>query len=241
MVQKTKPRPLKIKSGKLYSLNGRSRAGKTIKAMQLINALPRCLIWDVDEQYEAHYRAYTLKELTALLARNFGREVHIAYTSKIKGRKELTEDFNGFCRRGVAYVQRHGYAEMKTSLVFEETARVTSSGYAPPFYVELLSGCLKYGCDLIAITQRLAESDKTSIGNASIVHVCALRLPIDRKSVADATGVPLKLISSLVADQDNSRFEYITVDGNKNAYQRGQLTFKNDKPVFTDNGGWVPI
>ncbi|GAA6152549.1 hypothetical protein [Pseudoteredinibacter isoporae] len=224
-----------IKSGKLYALIGRSRSGKTQKALDLIKDIPCLLIWDVEEQYsQVTHRARSLPELTKYIELCAGKKAVIGYTGSLG-------DFNGFCKRAFWFIRKCGEQGVKSGVVLEETADVTNPSKAPEWYGILLRRGLKYGPDIFAITQRPAESDKTSVGNASIVHLCALKLPSDRDYMMRMTGLPLDLIKGLKADQDNGKFDFVTIDDNSSTYDLGQLTFSGNKPKFTINQAQIPL
>ena len=223
-----------IKSGKLYVLCGRSRSGKTQKALQLIKKLPCVLVWDVEEQYNVTHRAYSQYQLVELVKKCAGKKCVIGFTGQLS-------DFNFFCKVAFWFVRKCGELGKRSGVVLEETADVTSPSKAPEHYGVLLRRSLKYGADLFAITQRPAESDKTSVGNASVVHVCALKLPRDREYIAKMTGVSLDVINGLRFDQDSGVFEYVTVDDNSASYDLGELTFHGSKPKFNTKKSKIPL
>lgn len=227
-----------INSGRLFALIGASRSGKTQKALKELERHKFALIWDVEEQYKATIRAKTPAELKAVLVRYKNalprRKETIAYTGKLS-------DFGVFCQLGFWWVRRMFLYGENSAMVFEETADVTSPSKAPENYGILLRRGLKYGVDLFCITQRPAESDKTSIGNASVVHVCRLQLPRDRKTVAELSGVPLVEIEALRADQEKGVFDYISVDTGRGFYTGGQLTFPRKSAKFTQTHPEKPI
>ncbi len=224
----------KIQSGKLYALAGRSRSGKTQKALELIKKIPSVLIWDVEEQYSVTHRATSQAQLLKLVKQCAGKKCVIGFTGGLS-------DFNYFCKVAFWFVRKCGEMGKKSGVVFEETADVTNPQKAPENYGIILRRGLKYGCDLFAITQRPAESDKTAVGNASVVHVCTMNLPSDRKYMAAMTGVPLCDVAAMRADQDAGRFDYITVDTNRATYRKGVLTFPAGKPKFTDENAEIPL
>lgn len=226
--------PFKIKSGKLISVNGRSRSGKTFQVLRLLAEHERGLIWDIEQDYAVDYRAFTLRELTGLIQKHKGKKVFIGYSGALA-------DIGGFCERAFAYISMMGAAGKRSVIVCEETSDFTNPNWAPKEYAELLRKGLKRGADLICVTQRLAESDKTAIGNASVVHVSALKLAADRKRLCAETDMPLSVIAGLRFDRDNSVFDYLVIDDSKQAYRRGVLTFRKDKPVYTDEKGWISI
>ena len=224
-----------IESGKLMVLVGASRSGKTKKALQMLKPHKLVLIWDVEGQYEnIDYRAKSLGALWQMLRQTAGKRAVIAYTGKLS-------EFNGFCELAFWWVRANSVAGKKCAVVFEETSDVTNPGKAPEHYGIILRRGLKYGADLLAISQRPAESDKTAIGNASMVHVCRLQLSRDKKYMADMTGLNVKDLEALRADQDLSLFDYITVDTGRGEYQKGRLSFRGDKAIFKTIGVKVSL
>ncbi len=225
-----------VRSGVLWAVVGRSRSGKTVRVLREIQRHRCVLIWDVEGQYTATHRARTPAELWPIVKACAGKKATIAYTGALG-------DFDQFCKMAFYYVQRCCAAGQQSAVVFEETADVTNPGKAPEHYGIFIRRSLKYGVDVFAITQRPAESDKTSIGNASIVYVCALKLPRDRKSVAELTGIPLQAINGLVADQAKSQFDFILQsDHHGGNYQRGRLIFTSEnRPRFTLKGPKIPL
>lgn len=223
-----------VSSGRLWSLNGSSRSGKTQKALREISQRRHVLIWDVEGAYKVDYRAANLTDLMQLVRQHGGKKCTIGYTGKLA-------DFGGFAKVAWWYVRRNFQLGKQSAVVFEETSDVTSPAKAPEDYGIILRRGLKYGADLFAISQRPAESDKTSVGNASMVHVCRLNLPIDRKYMASMTGVPQAIIDGLRSDQDRGIFDYVTVDTGRREYWTGTLTFPGGKPRFTDSKDKKPL
>ena len=223
-----------LKSGKLWALAGSSRSGKTQRALKEIERHKCALIWDIEGAYKADHRAGNLPDLFAIVRAYAGKPARIAYTGTIG-------DFPEFCKIAWWYVRRCCQLGKYSALVFEETSDVTSPAKAPPDYGIILRRALKYGVDIFAISQRPSESDKTSVGNASVVHICRLNLPIDRKYMAAMTGIPQSEIDSLRADQDTGVFDYITVDTGRRCYRRGTLSFPGGKAKYTPKGKEIPL
>ena len=142
-------------------------------------------------------------------------------------------DFEFFCKAAKTWVKSHYLAGKNSVLIFEETADVTSPGKAPDEYGVILRRYLSYGVDIFAITQRPAESDKTAVGNASVIHVCRLQLARDRKSAANDSGVSLAEIDKLRADQQAGEFDFINIDTGRGVWYSGVLKFVRNKPVFS--------
>jgi len=224
-----------IKSGRLTAAIGSSRSGKTQFVSSQIAGKSRVLIWDIKGEYPAKYRARTKKELGQIIKATAGKPGIVAMTA------DRLSDFDYFCRAAQIWVKSHYVAGQNCVLIFEETADVTSPGKAPEGYGVILRRFLSYGVDIYAITQRPAESDKTAVGNASIIRVCRLQLARDRKSVATDTGLPLSDIESLRADQERGEFDYLHADTGRGKYFAGRLTFAAGKPKFTKKTGEKPL
>lgn len=227
-----------IESGKLRVYVGKSRSGKTQKAMADLARFKYQLVWDCEGQYKATYRLRTIADLKRNLARYLkklpGRAERICYTGRL-------DDFNQFCQLAFIWVRALAHYGQRSAIVFEETADVTSPGKAPEHYGILLRRGLKYGVELMCITQRPSESDKTSIGNANITHICAMKRDKDRKYMAEDTGVPIDVLQGLRANQDAGQFDFVHVDDGQGFYMTGQLTFPSGKPKFLLNSNKKPL
>lgn len=217
-----------MKAGKLTAVIGASRSGKTAFVQHELTRHGRVLVWDVKGEYPgADFRPRTPADLTACIRGLRGKPGRIVYQAG------KLSDFDFFCRAAAAWIKGNYLDRAHCAVVFEETADVTTPAKAPEAYGILLRRYLAYGVDLYAVTQRPAESDKTSIGNASRVHICRVGLDRDRKSAAANTGVPLDAIQALEADQDAGRFDFIHADTGRGYWQRGALTWlANGRPQF---------
>ena len=224
-----------MRSGRLIAAIGSSRSGKSQYVTREISGEKRVLIWDVKGEYKAQYRATTRAELASLLKKYVGKPAVIAFVPV------RLSDFSFFCKAAQIWVRSHFAVKQQSVLIFEETADVTSSGKAPEEYGIILRRYLSYGVDIYAITQRPAESDKTAIGNASVVHICRLQMDRDRKAASNDSGVPIDEIRKLRADQDKSQFDYISVDTGRGYYRSGVLTFSRNKAKFTQKGQEKPL
>lgn len=81
--------------------------------------------------------------------------------------------------------------------VAEELAMVTNPGKAPAGWHRLVSGGLKYGIDIIAITQRPSESDSTVMGNATRLRCFRMQRKRDREMMAGELDIPVEKITRL--------------------------------------------
>ncbi|MAA87926.1 MAG: hypothetical protein CME39_09765 [Haliea sp.] len=225
-----------MKAGKLTAVIGASRSGKSQFVQRALREHNRVLVWDVKNEYPgATYRPQHLGQLAQCVSTYAGKPAKIIFSP------ERLSDFSTFCRAAQAWVKSHYLAGHRCALVIEETADVTSASKAPEEYGILLRRYLAYGVDIFAVTQRPAESDKTSIGNASRVHVCRVQLDRDRKRVAADTGIPLAAIESLRADQDRGVFDYLSADTGAGEYRKGQLRFPSGRAQFKWVGKSMPL
>ena len=225
-----------MRAGKLYAVTGASRSGKSAFTKHRLADYSRVLVWDVKAEYQGvDYRPKTKADLAKCVQGMGGKPGAIAYTPG------NLKEFDFFCRAAAPWIKAQYLAGKPCALVIEETADVTTPSKAPAAYGIILRRYLAYGVDIFAITQRPAESDKTSIGNASQVHICRMMLDSDRKSVAANTGIPLDAIAALKADQDSGRFDYISADLGAGKWRAGVLTWPNKRPKFTPKGAAKPL
>lgn len=191
-MQPTRPAPLIVKrpDGRLVAVAGASRSGKTHWTAQQVMASRRLLVWDYKGEWSIKYRCRRvrsfreLRELVKSTAAPARLGFHVPFMDAAK--------FDLFCRFAWLWV-RQGEGE----LIVEETASVTSPGKAPQAWGEILRMGLGYGCNVFALTQRPAESDKTALGNASIVHCHRMGTLDDRKYMAKLLDVELRQVQDL--------------------------------------------
>lgn len=184
--------------GVLVVAVGASRSGKTAWVKRELARQPAVLVWDVEGQYAADgfFKVETPKALVAAL-RNPALS-RVAYVPP-----SLTH-FEFFCKSAWVWLRGPGHK----ALVVEELADVTSPAKAPAGWGIIVRRGLKYDCDIYAITQRPAESDKSIMGNASIIHCCGLQRAGDRKYMAAEMDLNLQDLATL----DRSRLEFIHKD-----------------------------
>ena len=219
-----------MKAGRLTAAIGASRSGKSAFVMHEIKSQQRVMVWDVKGEYDGFLQCRSKAELIKAIKRS-GKKARIAFVPP------NLSDFDFFCRCAQAWVKQNFSRSLNCALVFEETADVTSPAKAPQSYGILLRRFLSYGVDIFAITQRPAESDKTAVGNASIVLVCRLQLARDKKSASGDTGIPYSVIAGLKADQDKGQFDFVHADTGAGHYRLGRLSFSTTgKPVFKNFG-----
>lgn len=195
--------------GVLTVAAGASRSGKTTWVAQEVAPAKRLLVWDYKGEWSVRYRCRrvtTFRELAAAIAPDAG-PARIAY-HRVTG---MSADFETFCRLAWVYIRTHG-----APLVTEETSSVTSPGKAPVAWGDIIRMGLGYGSDIYAITQRPAESDKTALGNATVIHCGRMGTIDDRKTMAKYLDVPLADVERLLS------FQYIERDNRTGELSRGR-------------------
>jgi hypothetical protein len=204
-----------VHDGSLTVAVGASRSGKTAHVKRELAKHVCWLAWDVEGQYEG--RVITS---AAELARICGSGADGRYSY----RPRSLGDFGHWaeCAFLLARVREKRFPDrVHMAVVAEETSDVTSPGKAPDGWGMLIRRGLKYGVDIYAITQRPSESDKTVMGNASIIHCCGLQRAGDRKYMALEMDIPIAELQGL----DRSKLEYIHKDMRDGQWQKGRLTF----------------
>lgn len=160
---------------------GSSGAGKTtwIKK-KIIKPRKRAIIFDAAKhEYGdvAGIIARSERELLAAIRANLDNGAKIAFQPT----RPTPENFDFFCRAA--------YAWGDATVVAEELADVTTPGKAPPGWGDVLRKGRAYGLKVYGLTQRPAESDKTIIGNATLIHAGRQSRLKDRKYMADEMGL----------------------------------------------------
>lgn len=161
------------------------------------------IVWDAKHEYAGQIVRTTINLLATL--RETGRSA-----ARIVYRPARLSDFSWWCQCAYAWAVQHGAA----SIIAEETADVTSPGKAPDAWGVLLRRVRCTGSAVYAVTQRPAESDKTAIGNASLIHCGRLSRDQDRAYMAREISVEKKIIADL------RPFEYIERD-ERGKFSRG--------------------
>jgi hypothetical protein len=116
---------------------------------------------------------------------------------------EKTSDFNPFCRIAFAWAICGHDKRLKTSIIAEELADVTSPQKAPEGWGILLRQGMGFGANIYAVTQRPSESDKTVMGNASYLHTHYMQRQQDRVYMGREMDIEPEKIGNL------QRYKYI--------------------------------
>lgn len=202
----------KAPDGIITGIVGSAGSGKTAWLKQQIASAPRLLVWDIEGQYTERTR---LIRTRAELVKAIKTDGRYSYQPASLG------DFDYWAKCAFMFVRLGAEKGVKTAIVAEELADVTSPGKAPDGWGMLIRRCRKYGGDVFGVTQRPAESDKTLFGNAMALHVCGMQRANDRKYMALELDLPVEQITSL----DRSKLEYIHKDMRTGKHERGRLTF----------------
>ena len=216
-----------MNDGKIVIVAGKSRSGKTVFVNESIKSKPRLLIWDIEDQYPQGKKIQSLAALIHAIKHDVQKLRFVPLASI-----PLALQFEFFCEAGFIMGQKCAVQGIESTIVVEETSDVTHPGKAPASWGTLIRRGLKKGISIYAISQRIAESDKTAIGNASIVHCCALALPNDIRTMSQVLRVSFDEIDSLVSDEEKGHYEYFQRNINTNVTQKGVLTFPRKNPFF---------
>jgi hypothetical protein len=175
--------------GSLYAVTGATRTGKTTWVVERVRSRRRLLVWDSAGEFADLHRCERITSIAALAR---------AATDRRARRLGLIvpatpENFEAFCRVAMIFVQLHEDA----CVVVEELADVTSPNKAPAAWGVLTRRGLRYGPDIYFLTQRPSESDKTSFGNASVIHAHQCALEIDVEYMRRQLRVPFAQMDAL--------------------------------------------
>jgi hypothetical protein len=211
--------------GTLTVAVGASRSGKTLWVRQQIDGggYDVVLVWDVEGQYrDGGYTVASRRDLIQTVG-------NIAKTGAPHGRfayyGQSLDDFGYWSECAFVLARACHARKLRLAVVAEELADVTTPGKAPQGWGILIRRGLKYGADIFAITQRPSESDKTIMGNASVIHCCGLQRAGDRKYMAAEMDVEAAELQGL----DRSRLEYLHKDCRTGETVHGSLKLPKNR------------
>lgn len=186
------------KDGKNYIFSGKSRSGKTAKAVLLEAVLnkPFVIAWDPDAQW-CDLKGF--KKVTSIIQlreiAKAGRKGKYAFVSN----RDLKTDFEKVCSQVFHYAYFYG----ESLFIAEELADVTGSGKAGPEWGKVVRRGLKRSLSIIAISQRWQEADKTALDNATEAFIFAPATLKGAKYLNEMIDIPVTVISQL------QRFQYV--------------------------------
>lgn len=197
--------------GTLKVVAGRSRSGKTCYVKADIHDHQRILAWDIERDYE-EMRGFVVArnkaELIAIMKKAGAGACRIAYQTKRKA------DFDFFCRAAMAWVE-----VAPLTMIAEELADVTTPAKAPDGWGECVRKGMKRGLTMYAVSQRPAEADKTSIGNAKEIICFHLTRAADRKYMAAEMDLQPEQIAAL------ETLQYIRFEVGSHHHTSGKIEF----------------
>lgn len=181
--------------GKLIVSVGSSRSGKSAYVVQQVKNDKRVIVWNEKDnkndlsnydERNGFQRVYKKTDLIRLIKQNPEGPLRVCYVPT-----KLT-DFDWWARLAYAWGR-----VKKCTVIAEELSDVTTPAKAPQGWGMVCRKLLGYGCNIYAITQRPSESDKTSIGNATMLHCGRLQRDGDRAYMAKEMNIDKSIIDNL--------------------------------------------
>lgn len=196
--------------GDLIVTCGASRSGKTAITREETADAQRLIVWDPKGSWAREARCQRVDNMQALLSRicKTPGPLRIALVTPDRGAFDLWAEAAYWWGRLAPCV-----------VVAEEIANVTAPAKAPPGWHLLLSQGLEFGIDIHALTQRPAESDKTAIGNATLLRTFAMRRARDRQYIAAELDIDQADVAKL------AELEYIGRNMRNGAMLNARLNF----------------
>lgn len=185
----------------IWAVVGASGTGKGLWVKQRLRDLApaRFVAWDFKNEYQEFGRQVeTLAQLRQAMISAGEGPGRFRYVCRGAGEKTLRREFEALCE--LVYSWEH------CIFVAEELANVTTPGWAPASWRKMTTSGRHAGVHIIGATQTPALVDKTFLGNATMVHCCALREFQHRQAVARSMDVDEARIAALV------KFQYLEKD-----------------------------
>jgi len=192
---------------------GRSRSGKTFLTAQRVAKEKNLLVWDTMGEFAKKFRC---KRITT------AAQIKAIATRGMRGRYAFDvtvtrDNFDLFCRCAWLWIRVMAHRGERVALVVEELADVTPPGKAPAAWGDIVRKSMRFNPHIYALTQRPAESDKTIVGNCTVIRCHSMKRAMDRKSMAQDMDLPQSKIDAL----DMSKFQYIECDDRTGIYTLG--------------------
>lgn len=178
------------RKGQSWAILAASEMGKGVwlKGVLRADRPPRLAIWDTNDEYDGIARE--VPSFAALLNAIGKPTFRVRYVPKAKKDKDLRAEFEAFCT--IVYVAA------ESTIVVEELADVTSPSFAPPAWRKLNTrGRHHQGLTIYYASQSPAFIDKSSLGNATHMHVGYLGEPRHRAAAAAHMGCRAEDIDAL--------------------------------------------
>lgn len=202
--------------GRIVFVAGKTGCGKTEWIKREVRHAQRLLVWDSKGDFVRARRVapvYSMADLHRIVVADVrapAQSLALGWAGTV-----TPKVFDSFCRLAWVYLR----AKRSSALVVEELADVTTPGKAPAGWGEICRKSREYGSMVYAASQRPAESDKTVLGNASLIHGGQQAFPRDRAYMAEVLDVPAADINKLLP------LDWIERDMSSNTVRRGRLAF----------------
>jgi len=178
--------------GKLNLVIGATRSGKTYWTMDQLKKYKRVVVWDIKNdprEFKGYVRCTNKLDFVKFLFKARKSDLKITFSG-------TAADFSFWCR--IVYQWANDKA---CAIVADELSDVTTISKAPEHWGHIIRKVLCTGSEVYAITQRPAEIDKTTVGNASIFHVHRMSRAKDRKYISDEMDIDVSQVNQL-GDRD---------------------------------------
>lgn len=188
------------RKAKIFLVTGASGSGKSSIVKKLMQHEKRVIAFDPDDEYSEEKGFNTSKSCTELLEKVLATKGG-AMKTRVVAR---TPEAFGACA-SVAFEWGN------CAFIAEELAGEgrTTPSKAPPDWHKIISRGRKRGINVIGVTQRPAESDKTILGNASHIFVGRMGRHADAKAISREIDVPVETLLNL------KNLEFVVVDKNE--------------------------
>lgn len=197
------------RKAEIIVVSGSSGSGKTSWLKQRIKAKKRVIVWDAKAEYSAADKFVTVttqRDLLKLLKDHKTGGLRVSYQPRMVNVKAFD------------WWAMAVYAWGGCVAIAEETADVTTPSKAPDGWGQLIRKGRGFGIAVYGVTQRPAESDKTIIGNATLIHCGRLSRSQDRVYMAKELNLQP---DDLMMDD----LEYIDFIPAKVSHKRGKVRF----------------
>ncbi len=206
---------------KIWAVIGASGVGKGVWAKQKLRELKpaRLVAWDFMNEYgEFARQVHSLEGVRQAMLKAGAGPLRVRYVPRGAGERALRKEFEVLCE--LVYAWGH------CVFIAEELANVTTPGWAPSAWRKMTTSGRHAAVHIIGFTQTPALVDKTFLGNATLVHVCALRERAHRQYVANSIDCDVAEVTEL------QRFHYIERDYDTGELRRGvvKLPKSNGSP-----------
>lgn len=206
----------------IVAVIGASGTGKGlwVKARLQADKPARLVAWDfMDEYGDFAKRVSSLAALRAAMVKAGTGPGRFRYVPRGAGEKELRKEFEAVCELV--------YAWHDCTFLAEELANVTTPGWAPAAWRKMTTSGRHAGIVVYGMTQTPALVDKTFLGNATLIHCCALREYGHRVAVARSMDVDEARIAELV------KLQWLEKDFTNGQVRDGWVTVPGGKPKKT--------